>query len=119
MLGGLLFGEGNNAGMIIPAKKDAYPDYERNRQLPSFYPTFDPWVYSLDTFLPIVNLGQKDYWQPKATCSRDGGNTVIKQLLVVVTGCDFLRWYRLGLIIAGWALTTLFVAGFTNLVRKE
>lgn len=32
----------------------------------SKYPKFKTFLYSMDTFLPIVNLGQKDYWAPNA-----------------------------------------------------
>ena len=28
------------------------------------YPSFDPFVFSLDVILPVVNLHQKDAWQP-------------------------------------------------------
>ena len=55
-----------------------------------------PVAYAADTFLPIVNLGQADEWQP--------------------TG--WVRWIAWSVIL-GWALTTLFVAGFTRIVRNE
>jgi hypothetical protein len=55
-----------------------------------------PLAYSLDTFLPIVDLGEADQW--------------------TVTGG--LRWVAWAVILLGWALTTIFVAGFTRIVRS-
>jgi hypothetical protein len=55
-----------------------------------------PVAYAADTFLPIVNLGQADDWMP--------------------TG--WVRWVDWSVILLGWALTTLFVAGFTRIVRS-
>ncbi len=61
------------------------------------YPKFQPFIYSLDTLLPIVNLHQEDFWMP--------------------TG--YYRWYMWFHIGAGWFFTTMAVVGFTGLVRKE
>jgi hypothetical protein len=55
-----------------------------------------PLIYSLDTFLPIVDLGEADQW--------------------TVTGS--LRWAAWTVILLGWALSTIFVAGFTRIVRS-
>ncbi len=42
---------------MISAKKEVNPTYT----------AFSPFMYSLDTFLPIINFGQKDYWWPQPT----------------------------------------------------
>ena len=66
--------------------------------------TFDAFVYSLDTFLPIVNLHQEEHWLPDATSS--WGKALRAYL-----------WFH---ILMGWALTTLGIAGATSrLVRRE
>ena len=54
-----------------------------------------PVAYAADTFLPIVDLGQADDWMP--------------------TG--WVRWVDWSVILLGWALSTIFVAGFTRIVR--
>jgi hypothetical protein len=41
------------------------------------------------------------------------------ELLTTTTIGSVLRWYRWSHILAGWLLTTLAVAGFTGLVRKD
>jgi hypothetical protein len=56
-----------------------------------------PVAYATDTFLPIVDLGQTGDWDP--------------------TG--WMRWIDWSVILLGWALTTIFVAGFTRIVRSK
>src|SRR5271165_3806248 len=76
------------------------------------YPKFQAFVYSLDTFLPIVDLNQKGYWLPNA----NHGDNVIPGVRFRWGG--LLRIYFWVHIIFGWILTTLWVAGFTGLVRR-
>jgi len=73
------------------------PFTDKNNSELSEYPKFNPFVYSLDTLVPFVNLHQENYWMP--------------------TG--FIRiwmWIHISL---GWVGTTFFVAGFTGIVRRE
>lgn len=60
-------------------------------------PKFNSLVYSIDTFVPLVNLYQAKYWLPKGRC---------------------LRLYHWTHIVFGWILTTLLVLGLTGLIRK-
>ena len=60
-------------------------------------PKFNPLVYSIDTFVPLVNLYQAKYWLPKSWFFR------------------LYHWIHIG---AGWILTTLLVLGLTGLIRK-
>jgi hypothetical protein len=60
-------------------------------------PHFSPAIYTLDLLLPVINLGQREYW-----IARPG----IPQDLSTV------------LIIAGWLLATVFLAGVSGLVRR-
>jgi hypothetical protein len=55
-----------------------------------------PVAYAADTFLPIVDLGEAGDWMPT------GG----------------IRWVDWSVILLGWALSTIFVAGFTRIVRS-
>jgi hypothetical protein len=61
-------------------------------------PPFSPFGYSLDAFLPIVNLHQEEARVPKEM------------------GWNVALWVHVAL---GWLFTTLAVAGVTGLVRKE
>ncbi|MGF1488661.1 MAG: hypothetical protein ACFBSE_16375 [Prochloraceae cyanobacterium] len=75
------------------------------------YPTFNPLFYSLDVFLPIVDLSQQNYWLP----SSNRGKNI--KFLNIQTGV-LLHWYYWFHIIAGWFLTTLFVTAFTGLIKN-
>jgi hypothetical protein len=55
----------------------------------------EPLVYAADTFLPIVDLGEASEW----------------------SAVGWLQWIEWLVILLGWALTTIFVAGFTRVVR--
>jgi hypothetical protein len=67
------------------------------------YPCFYPLGYTIDTVIPLLNVHQADIWGPDG--SRPWG-----EAFVVAT------WIATGL---GWALTTLLVAGYTGLVRRD
>jgi hypothetical protein len=54
-----------------------------------------PLIYAADTFLPIVDLGEAGRWMPT----------------------DWTRWVEWAVVLLGWALSTIFVAGFTKIVR--
>jgi hypothetical protein len=56
-----------------------------------------PIAYATETFLPVIDLGQTDEWRP--------------------TG--WMSWAEWGVILLGWALSTILVAGFTRIVRTE
>ncbi|HEV7256236.1 MAG TPA: hypothetical protein VGN82_00520 [Bosea sp. (in: a-proteobacteria)] len=68
----------------------------------SSYPAFNPWFYSLDTLLPVLDLGQKSFWRPNpnSTVGRIAINYFYFQAIV------------------GWALSLLAVAGFSGLVKS-
>jgi hypothetical protein len=73
LVGSWLFGLGDRLHLMAPTKAEAYTPYEQTGQVPAFYPTFRPWLYSLDTFLPIINFGQKDHWRPRDTAPTASG----------------------------------------------
>ena len=61
------------------------------------HPTWNPFIYSFDLLLPIVNLGFKTDWDP--------------------TGIS--RIVSLGLIASGWVLTTTIVAALGRSLRRS
>jgi hypothetical protein len=63
VIGFLLFSLGYHNGVIAPTDRDAFDDFQADR-LPMNYQPFSAFVYSLDSFLPIINLGLKDRWMP-------------------------------------------------------
>ncbi|MBU8540007.1 bactofilin family protein [Falsiroseomonas tokyonensis] len=69
----------------------------------SGYPAFNPWMFSLETLFPVLEVGQKAYWRPDS--SQRGGAVVMA------------FFYFQSLI--GWALSLLAVAGFSGLVKSR
>lgn len=69
----------------------------------SSYPEFNAWMYSLDALLPVMEIGQKEYWRPDP--SQPNG---------VLT----LNYYYFQSVV-GWALSLLAVAGFSGLVKSK
>ena len=91
ILGAALFNTAYRAGSLVPPKPDAQNVSK-----------FSAIGYSLDSFLPIINLHQEELWVPTGA-GRAGW-------------IQYYYWFHICL---GWALITLGVAGFTGLVRKE
>ncbi|MBN9471354.1 MAG: hypothetical protein J0J10_21515 [Bosea sp.] len=74
----------------------------RERWEASSYPAFSPWMYSLDTLLPVLDMGQRTFWRPNP--AKPGGRVAITY------------FYFQSLV--GWALSLLAVAGFSGLVKS-
>lgn len=114
VLGWVVFGVGYQKKLFSPTADGVYrdQDYLRSEVLPDGYQTFNPFIYSLDSFLPIVDLHQESKWLPNPArkFAAEGKE---------IAGGYYLRIYLWIHIIIGWALTTLAVAGFTGIVRKD
>ena len=66
------------------------------------YPEFNRWMYSMDALLPVLEVGQKQYWRPDPSKP---------------TGPIALNYYYLQTLV-GWVLSLLAVAGFSGLVKS-
>ncbi|MEX0814059.1 MAG: hypothetical protein WD014_00135 [Dongiaceae bacterium] len=91
--------------LIVPAKERVYmsPAYIERAELPPEYPQFRAFVYSLDVFLPIVELHQEEYWLPLANGLK-----------------GWAVWIYMWLHIAfGWVLTSLAVLGLGGVIKKD
>jgi len=106
LLGTALFGAGYRMKIITPTEASAYGKFAETGSAPGHYPPFNAFVYSLENFLPVVDLHQGEYWRPNPGL-RDSG-TVPAALL---------RWYLWVHILAGWTLTPLLFAGLSGLIR--
>jgi hypothetical protein len=69
----------------------------------SSYPEFNAFMYSLDTLLPVLEIGQKEYWRPDTADPR---------------GVWVLNYYYFQSMV-GWALSLLAIAGFSGLVKSR
>ena len=71
-------------------------------------------VYSIDTFVPLIDLRQATYWLP------DAGDGIIRSVWQRKwpTCGDLLAVYLPVHIAVGWILTTLLVVGLTGVIRR-
>ena len=113
-IGSLLFFWGRQADAITLVDKQN--EYARR---------FNPFIYSLESFLPLVDLQQSRFWTPNA--SPHLGPKVLLSPFKSLTesphqfGPNFgryLRWYLWLHVLAGWFFTSMIIAGVTGLVRK-
>ncbi len=109
-LGAGLFWAGYRADVIVPTKPGGYATYggtpdpagsTRPRFSPD-YPKFNAFVFSLESFTPLLRLDQSSNWAPNAHRGTAG------RLLRIYLWCH---------IIAGWVLTSLWVGSVTGLVK--
>ena len=112
----LVFWLGHRAGLLSPTfSSPAEAAAAGEKRLDE---AFCPWVYSLDTFLPIVELYQEGRWLP----NRGGGDVATlfwpDRRVGITWGLLVCIWFWLE-IGAGWLLTTLALAGLTGLIRRD
>jgi hypothetical protein len=79
------------------------------------YERLRPFVYSLDVFLPFVDLHQEHYWWPDGEAF---SQLVVLGLPLQLSGALVL-YYLWAQIIAGWILSAIFVAGVTGLIAND
>ncbi len=60
------------------------------------HPVFNAWIFSADTLLPIINLGQDGYWR------LDGAS----------------QWIGSALVVVGWILATTAAAGAARILKR-
>ncbi len=110
LLGWLMVSVAKRAGVMRLTWPETTPP-------PSGDPTagLNPLLYSLDLFLPFVNLHQEHYWWPDESSAR---SLRLAGLTLKVRG-SMLRLYLWAQIIAGWLLSAIFIAGVTGLIRNE
>jgi len=118
ILGTVLFEWGYRAGLVTPTEGGAYKSFVSEGGCPTHYPPFNSFVYSLENFLPLVDLHQAQHWRPNPRHTRD------HQVKLLGRARDFgkiegsaLRIYLWIHILGGWTLTPLFVAGITGLIH--
>ncbi len=114
LLGVYLFDWANNLKVMQPSKERVYisKEFQEKRSIPPEYPQFNPIIYSIDAFVPFLDLHQEDYWLPDATKTNE------KEIFGMSCGSWF-RFYFWVHIILGWIFSTLAVVYLTGLIRKE
>ena len=112
IIGVLIFSYGYSTHQIKPPSKFAWentnPPYEKPYK---YYPEFNPLIYSLDVFLPIVNLGQQEYWRPKSK------NIVCLKWFRIST--SWLLCYVDFEILFGWFLSSMLIIDVSGLIKQD
>ncbi len=91
--------------IIQPTSFDkAYmPDYNKGKRFSNNYPIFHPLIFSFETFIPLIELGQKKYWWINEKKRKPFG-----QISFYYSICHKL---------VGWLLTTFFLMGLGGLIK--
>lgn len=115
MLGTILFGWGYSVRAVSPTDEAAYESFIQSGTTPPHYPRFNAFVYSLENFLPVVDLHQGEYWRPNPSYGTEGRkHSEVEDRRYSGT---LLRWYLWIHILAGWILTPLLAAGLSGLIH--
>jgi hypothetical protein len=119
-LGTILFGWGYRMRIVTPTEEAAYREFVATGEAPPHYPVFQPLVYSLENFLPVVDLHQDKYWRPNprhVVASRAKRRSKSPEATSLPS--RLLRYYLWLHILAGWTITPLLFAGLSGLVRPD
>jgi hypothetical protein len=118
--GAMLFAYGYRAGIMMPSELEAYQAFTSGGRPTVHYPHFNAFVYSLENFLPVVDLHMGNYWRPnvreQVVVDPKSGEWMTKN---AGYAGRLLRWYLWFHILAGWTLTPLMFAGLSGLIRVE
>ena len=75
---------------------------------------FNPFMYALDTFLPIVDFGLESAWRPDVKAAwRPISHLDLSVSVWLVQG---YLWFE---ILTGWVISTLAVVALTGVMRRS
>jgi len=107
-LGTYIFHWGYRMGLVIPSDHEAYETFKDHHNPPAGYQPFNSFVYSLENFVPLIELHQAGYWLPYPENSLQQNTKRSGRVL---------RWYLWLHILIGWIFTSILVAGLAGLIR--
>jgi len=76
------------------------------------YPAFNPIMYSLDIFVPVLDLGAESYWHANTAAMRPVGYGIRRVGLLLYLGVVIERFL-------GAILIAIAVTGFTGLLTRD
>ena len=122
LVGAVVFAIGARRNLMAETKlAENVLSQEGEAQLVSpTYPRFNAFVYSLDVFLPFVDLHQICYWIPgeRPTKPRTSRNCLMHIGPYSLKWSAVLRSYLWFQTLAGWTLCTLLAAAVTGIVES-
>ncbi len=78
------------------------------------YPKFNPWVYSFNVLLPVVDLYQEKSWAPM---QKEVQVTILGNGIALPEGAT--NAVVVAEIVFGWVASLLLVATFSGLVKTD
>jgi hypothetical protein len=120
--GFFVFYLGFSHDLISPTTENAYVkaankqlelDKNGRPKISEDYPVFNAFVYSVESFIPLIKFDQSAHWTPNAN---HGAEISIFHLQVHTGG--LLRYYLYFHIALGWLFTSLWVGAVTGLVKS-
>jgi hypothetical protein len=138
VIGFLAFGWGYQKHVLAPSDHYAYDDLTHDKALPGQYVPFCAPIYAIDTGLPIISLGERDRWYPRAVLTKIPKTEAHSPLYGNVCEASFTRrwdpdgkWIdastlatllavgRWVYVVLGWFFASMLVAGISGLVGRE
>jgi hypothetical protein len=108
-IGTYTFHRGYWMRLVIPTDHEAYETFIKTGNPPAGYQPFNSFVYSLENFVPLIELHQAGYWLPYPQDSQQNNTKRSGRML---------RWYLWLHILLGWIFTSILVGGFAQLIRN-
>ncbi len=126
LVGALVFGVADRLGQLRPADPHVLAEehYQETLRPPTDYEPIKPALYSLDLLLPIVDIGQEEYWLPRDAGERPSNAKAAFPRLAkpAASALDWLfggwlpKAYYYFEIAMGWLLVSIVIAGFSGLL---
>ncbi len=107
----------DKAHIMTPSKDGAYVSTlgKEGQKLTDDYPKFNSLFYSIDLFIPVIDLHMKNYWLPNA--NKKGKWRITDEVSIPINGNVIRGWFWCHIIL-GWVFITIFIVGLTGLVKK-
>ncbi|MER6786962.1 hypothetical protein ABT330_20485 [Streptomyces sp. NPDC000658] len=96
LIGGVIFIALSDDMTLAPLYKGSSVSAEGS-SMSSWHPEFQPWIYTADLLLPVVDLQQNRFWIPTHAA----------------------EWLSAAFIIIGWTLATALVVGLGSVFRSD
>lgn len=98
------------AGVMVPSRDNLDDVTKRPRE------PLSPFLYSLNVFLPIIDLHQEKNWWPDVNMI--GKYRAFEKGREIKIKGSFVRSYLWFQIMAGWLLSGFFIAGLSGLIKQ-
>jgi hypothetical protein len=121
LIGASVFTWGGNQGAMMETVRFQPNSIGLNgeaKPVSVLYPTFQPFVYTLENTVPFIKLGMDERWMPNTSVQfRQSWFPQIKWLYFLSTYglLSFMRW---ALIVGGWVQATVLAAALADRFKK-